>query len=424
MCSSASSNHVFPNNLVVNTAHSFSSLDLLHARLGHVSFSSMKHIPHVKINTNKENFHCESCILGKHHKFPFPVSCSHASTPFALIHIDLWGPYRSPSLSGATYFLTILDDYSRTTWTHLLHSKHQVFHIISNFLSYVCNQFNTTVKIIRSDNGTEIFNQSCSSLFASKGIIHQRSLPGLPQQNGRVERKHRHLLDIARTLRFHAGLPIKFWGDCLLTATYLINLMPTPVLNWKSPYELLMNKPINFDHLRVFGSLCYPAHKTNDKFAPRAKRCMFLGYPYDQKGYKLYDLDTHKILLSRDVIFKENIFPYKQHNSLKIYSQQNEPIFSSSDISEDNSIFQQIPSINPSSSPSFTPQSINPSFTSESDQQNTFIPSPASSPLLPNPRRSSRIPSLPSKYKDFVTNIPNIKPLTTPRCFFSLFFIF
>ena len=307
----------------------------------------MKHIPHVTINNNKEHFDCESCILGKHHKFPFPISSSHATAPFALIHIDLWGPYRSPSLSGATYFLTILDDYSKTTWTHLIHDKQQVFHIISNFLSYVSNQFNTTVKVIRSDNGTEIFQQACCSLFASQGIIHQRSLPGLPQQNGRVERKHRHLLDIARTLRFHAGLPIKFWGDCLLTATYLINLMPTPVLNWKTPYELLMNKPVVFDHLKVFGSLCYPAHKTNDKFAPTAKRCIFLGYPYAQKGYKLYDLDQHKIILSRDVIFQEHIFPYKQQTSSNSHFNQTEPIFPSSEPSDDI-CFQQTSSINPS----------------------------------------------------------------------------
>ena len=196
--------------------------------------------------------------------------------------------------------------------------------------------------------------------------------------------------------------------------------MPTSVLNWKTPYELLMNKPVTFDHLKVFGSLCYPAHKTTDEFAPRAKKCIFLGYPYAQKGYKLYDLDQHKIILSRDVIFKEHIFPYKQQHTSTFTSQQPELIFSSSDISDDTPVFQHIPPINSPLTSSFSsPQSTNPSSTYVFDQSNNFIASPdccsSSSPLIPAPRKSSRIPTFPSKNQDFVTNIPIIKPLTTPQ---------
>lgn len=88
--------------------------------------------------------------------------------------------------------------------------------------------------MIRSDNGTEIIQESCRVLFLNKGIIHQRSIPGNPQQNGRVERRHKSLLETARTIRFHAGLPYKFWGDCVLTATHIINLLPSSVLKWKT----------------------------------------------------------------------------------------------------------------------------------------------------------------------------------------------
>lgn len=118
-----------------------------------------------------------------------------------------------------------------------MHAKHQVPIILSDFLSYVENQFATTVKQIRSDNGTEIVQTSFCQLLASKGIIHQRSIPGVPHQNGRTERKHRHLLETARALKIHANLPIKFWGECLLTTTYLINKMPTAVLSWLTPFE-------------------------------------------------------------------------------------------------------------------------------------------------------------------------------------------
>ena len=142
---------------------------------------------------------------------PFPLSSSMAVCSFDLLHIDLWGPYQTPCLSGATYFLTILDDHTRVTWTHLLHSKTQVPSIISGFIAYIHTQFDGAVKSIRSDYGTEIIQASCTSLFLDKGIVHQRSIPGNPQQNGRVERKHRHLLETARAIQFHAHLPTKFW---------------------------------------------------------------------------------------------------------------------------------------------------------------------------------------------------------------------
>ena len=101
-----------------------------------------------------------------------------------------------------------------------------------------------------------------------------------------VERKHRHLLEVARALRFQGGLLIKFWGECVLTAVYLINYIPTLLLHGKSPYEILLSRKPNYLHLRVFGSLCYASviPRSSDKFSERATPCIFIGYPYGQKG--------------------------------------------------------------------------------------------------------------------------------------------
>ncbi|GKC62254.1 retrovirus-related pol polyprotein from transposon TNT 1-94 [Tanacetum coccineum] len=163
----------------------------------------------------------------------FPKSDSISSAPFHLIHLDLWGPYKQAALNGAQYFFTIVDDNTRATWTYLVQSKEQISNLLVSYFAYVKTHFQSQPKIARSDNRTEI--------------------------NGRVERKHKHLLDTARALRLQANLPLKFWGDCILTATYLINKMPVKLLDWKSPYEKLYRKPATYDHLRVIGCLCNDA---------------------------------------------------------------------------------------------------------------------------------------------------------------------
>lgn len=100
--------------------------------------------------------------------------------------------------------------------------------------------------------------------FHEHGILFQTSCPGTPQQNGRVERKHRHILNVARALRFQGSLPISFWGECVLTAGYLINRTPTPMLHGKTPYEMLHGQAPLYSHLKVFGCLCY-AHNLGKK---------------------------------------------------------------------------------------------------------------------------------------------------------------
>ena len=122
---------------------------------------------------------------------------------------------------------------------------------------------------------------------------------------------------------FQASLPLRYWGDCVLAATHIINRLPTKILKGKTPYKMLHGTPPNYSHLRVFGCLCFVAtHKQGrDKFQPRARACVFLGYPIGQKGYKVMDLETHKVSVFRDIIFHEHIFSFDSPHKDKLIFQ-------------------------------------------------------------------------------------------------------
>ena len=122
-------------------------------------------------------------------------------------------------------------------------------------------------------------NQESVLYFQSKGILHQRSCPYTPQQNGVVERKHKYLLETARALLFQSKLPTKYWGECILTATYIINRLPSTYLHNKCPFTILYNQEPQYSHMRSFGCLCFPTtHKhQRTKFEPRATPHVFLG---------------------------------------------------------------------------------------------------------------------------------------------------
>lgn len=95
-----------------------SNVNLFHAMLGHLSVGKLKHMKTSFSDLDK--FSCDACILAKHHKLPFTESHSRSPVSFDLLHIDLWGPYRTTTYSGARYFLTIMDDHTRVTWTYLI----------------------------------------------------------------------------------------------------------------------------------------------------------------------------------------------------------------------------------------------------------------------------------------------------------------
>ena len=134
-------------------------------------------------------------------------------------------------------------------------------------------------------------------------MVHQTCCIETPQQNGRVERKHQHLLNVARALLFQSKLPKLFWSCAVLRATFLINRIPTPLLKNQCPYELLFSSKPDLHILKPFGYLCYASTSVGGrhKFDTKARKSVFLDFKFGVKGYVLLDITSREVLISRNV---------------------------------------------------------------------------------------------------------------------------
>lgn len=142
-----------------------------------------------------------------------------------------------------------------------------------------------------------------------------------PSANEVAERKHRHTIEVTRAIRSQIGIPM-FWGHCTQVVVYLINILPSTTIENKTPYEKLYGRKPFVQHLSVIGCLCYAKIvQQHDKLMPRSNSSIHMGYAYNQKGYLLYDMADKIFFVNRDVIFKEDCFPFKSQQS------NNQPIF-------------------------------------------------------------------------------------------------
>lgn len=146
--------------------------------------------------------------------------------------------------------------------------------------------------------------------FKQKGILTQQSCPGTPKQNGIVEQKNLHVLEIAPTLLFELCVPPQLWVEAVYIVVHLINQQTSPIIGNRSPYFTLYNKLHDYTYLRVFGCVCFvllPSYKRN-KLTAKALKCVFVGYSDKQKGYVCYDPQSSYTCVSPCYLFFENIY--------------------------------------------------------------------------------------------------------------------
>lgn len=210
---------------------------------------------------------------------------------------------------------------------------------------------------------------------------------------------------MARALLFQAKLPKKYWNYAVQHAVFLINRVPSKVLEYKIAYECLHGQMPDLSDLRTFDCLCFVSthadpHKT--KFDPRSTKCLFLGYKPGTEGYLVLDLKTYTIHVTRDTVFHELIFPYDTHTTASPwqYTSSSSPTHHQHELPP-----------NSNSTPSTTNLTdLDPSQSTSPTQ----LTQPQLRPEHPHPRKSTRTTKPPFYLADYTCNSTSVTCIAHP----------
>lgn len=261
----------------------------------------------VKLEDEKD-FFCDACQLGKSHKLPFKTTSDRARYgPGEFIHSDVCGPLPEPSIGGAKFFVTFVDEASDYRHVFFLRHKSDVYKKFKEFDRMVENKFRRKVQVLHTDNGREYCNGDMRQYLKWRGIRMENSAPYTPEQNGKAERENRTIMESARTMIKQKDLPRMLWAEAVNTAVYILNRTSHSKNPKQTPFEIWYDKKPDLSHIRVFGSTAYVhvPQQMRRKLDAKAKRLMLVGYNNDSTNYRLFDPDKRSVTISRHVVFNE-----------------------------------------------------------------------------------------------------------------------
>ncbi len=171
----------------------------------------------------------------------------------------------------------------------------------AHFVGHFERQFDCHIRVLRTDGGGENAN---IDLFCERtGIARQRTKTDNPASNGKAERMHRKVLNMAHCMIFNCRLHMHFWGDAVKCAAYVLNRSPCKANPRRSsPIEMLKGKPPNLTHIVTFGSSCIDYRKSGkNSLKKRSQRGLILGISEEVKGCRVYLMDHKKVVTTQHV---------------------------------------------------------------------------------------------------------------------------
>jgi hypothetical protein len=257
-----------------------------------------------------DNHTCEACILGKAHITRLPKLGQRAQSLLELVHTDLFVAALA-SLGGSKYLAMFTDDYTNFVTGFLQRDKSALttLHNFKVFHKRMTNLTGLSLKTIRADLGTEYKNSDFQTYCEQHGISRQFSAPGAQShgQNGVAERMNRTIAERALSMLVHASLPLTYWGEAMLAAIYVHNMLPDSTR--LSPFERVTGNIPDMSRIKVWGCVAFAIRHRDDresKLHPKAIKGRFVGYDVETKAYRIR-VGT-KTVLAHDVMFWEDVF--------------------------------------------------------------------------------------------------------------------
>ena len=295
------------------------SLEQWHRRLTHCSPSTILEmvsgnlVDGLKLSARDLWGKCEDCVLGRQTRRPFDGATETDLEPLELVSFDLWGPSRTSSAGGKHYFMPVIDGGTSFKYGAYLPDKSDSS-TISAFDAFRVRAESITGKKIRRLRTDRAYNSDAWAKYCKDhGIIHEFTAPYSSAQNGLAERAICTTMDDVRTLLSDSGLGHSFWAEAAAYSIDTRNLIPSRRHPGRIPLESFSGKRQDVSHLRAFGAKCWAKIPTvngaqitgGSKLDQRGVECRFLGYASGGGNYKVQDVGSKRVFVSRDVIFEE-----------------------------------------------------------------------------------------------------------------------
>lgn len=163
---------------------------LWHARYGHLNFRSLYELGSKEMVEGLPRIRaveqvCDGCALGKQHRAPFPRAANYrAEAALDLVHTDLCGQITPPTRGGKSYFILVVDDYSRYMWVELLTLKSEAFTQFKKFKAAAELESGRRLRAFRTDCGGEFNSGEFKEFCTEHGIKHNTMTPYTPSRMG------------------------------------------------------------------------------------------------------------------------------------------------------------------------------------------------------------------------------------------------
>lgn len=191
---------------------------------------------------------------------------------------------------------------------YVIAEKSEALKIFKEFKTAAERETGQVLVCLRTDRGGEFNSKAFDDYCKESGIKRQLTAAYTPQQNGIAERKNRSIMNMTRCMLLEMSVPRRFWAEAVMYAVHILNRSPAAALEAITPEEKWSQNKPSVDHLKIFGCVAFALvpYERRIKLDEKSVKCVMMGLSKESKAYRLYNPETKKIIVSRDVQFDEN----------------------------------------------------------------------------------------------------------------------